>query len=69
MDKIQLIHNFIGYAFYGEVTNKSVDLVNKLFMVYCSLFGCDNIDRKDLQELICQEFNCMISNNSYKSRA
>ncbi len=69
MGKTQLIHNFVGYAFYGDVINKSVDLVNKLFTVYCSLFGCDIIDKKELQELICQEFNYMIRNNAYKSRA
>lgn len=66
MGKSQLIHDFIGYAFYGDVTCKSVELVNKLYKVYSALFGGEDVDRKELQTLICQEYNCMIGKGTYK---
>lgn len=69
MDKIQLIHKFVGYAFYNNVTGKSVELVNKLYSVYSTLFGTDCIDRKELQMLICQEYNCVIDKGIYSHRA
>lgn len=68
MNKTQLIYDFIGYAFYGDITNKSIDLVNKLYKVYSTLFGIDDIDRKELQTLICQEYNCMIDKGKYVHR-
>lgn len=65
MNKTELIHNFIRYAVYDNVVGKSTDLVYQLYKVYQILFNTEELDRNELQTLICQECYCMIQNGVY----
>lgn len=65
MNKTEMIHNFIRYALYDNVVGKSTDLVYQLYKVYQILFNTEELDRNELQTLICQECYCMIHNGVY----
>lgn len=65
MNKTELIHNFIRYALYNNVVGKSTDLVYQLYKVYKILFDTEELERNELQTLICQEYDCMIQNGVY----
>lgn len=65
MNKTELIHDFIRYALDDNVAGKSTDLLYQLYKVYQILFNTEKLDRNELQELICQEYNCMIQNGVY----
>lgn len=65
MNKTELIHNFIRYALFGNVIGKPTDLVYQLYKVYQILFKTEELDRNELQTLICQEYYCMINNGVY----
>lgn len=61
-----LIHDFIGWAFYGNINNKTVDVVYKCYLIYCNNFGIDEIlTNKALSTNICKVYRCMISNGIY----
>lgn len=66
MNDLCMIRDFIGWAFYGNVVGKRIDIVNRCYVIYCSNFGIDEpLENKKLQALICQEFNCVLSNGVY----
>lgn len=65
MNKTELIHNFIRYALFDNVVGKSTDLVYQLYKVYQILFDTDELDKNELQTLICKEYYCMINNGVY----
>lgn len=61
-----MIKNFIDYAFYGDVTDKPIEVVYKLYLIYCNLFGIENkLDNKTLQDEICKCCNVIKLKNKY----
>lgn len=69
MSKLYMIKDFIEWAFYGNIVGKRIDIVNRCYSIYCSNFGIEEqLENKELQTLICQECNCMLSNGVYKRR-
>lgn len=66
MNKLFMIQDFIGWAFYGNVVGKRIREVGLCYDIYCSNFGIKKpLDYKEAQALICQEFNCMLANGVY----
>lgn len=69
MNKLYMIHDFIGWAFYNDVNGKDIKLVSICYHLYCSTFGIDEVlENKDLQALICKEYDCYINNGVYMER-
>ena len=61
-----LIHDFIGWAFYGNINDKPIDLVYKCYLIFCTNFGIDEVlTNKALSTNICKVCGCMISNGRY----
>lgn len=61
-----LIHDFIGWAFYGNINYKPIDLVYKCYLIYCTNFGIDEVlTNKALSTNICKVCGCMIINGRY----
>lgn len=53
-----MIDKFIEYAFYGDVSGKSTDIVEKLYHVYCKLFNVEEVD--NIVNRICNEYDLFI---------
>lgn len=59
-----MIDDFIDYAFYGDVSGKSKDIVEKLYHVYCKLFNVKEVD--NIVNRICNKYNLFIVKGVFK---